>query len=41
MPYAALSHLGEVPVDDFPSVRAWIDRIRALPGFIAMEGIGA
>ena len=39
MPYAALSHMGEIPLDDFPSVRAWIDRIRALPGFIAMEGI--
>ena len=41
MPYVALSHMGEVPLDDFPSVRAWIERIRALPGFIAMEGIGA
>ena len=39
MPYAALSHMGEIPLDDFPSVRAWIDRIRALPGFISMEGI--
>ena len=39
MPYVALSHMGEIPLDDFPSVRAWIDRIRALPGFIAMEGI--
>ena len=39
MPYAALSHMGEIPLDDFPSVRAWIDRMRALPRFIAMEGI--
>ena len=39
MPYAALSHMGEIPLDAFPSVRAWIDRIRALPGFIAMDGI--
>ena len=39
MPYAALSHMGEIPLDDFASVRAWIDRIRALPGFITMEGI--
>ena len=39
MPYAALSHMGEIPLDDYPSVRAWIDRIRALPGFIAMDGI--
>ena len=41
MPYAALSHMGEIPLDDFPSVRAWIDRVRALPGFVAMEGIRA
>ena len=39
MPYAALSYMGGVPLDDFPSVRAWIGRIRALPGFVAMEGI--
>ena len=39
MPYAALSHMGGLPLDDHPAVRAWIDRIRALPGFIAMEGI--
>ena len=41
MPYAALSYMGDIPLDDYPSVRAWIDRIRTLPGFIAMEGIGA
>ena len=39
MPYAALSHMGGIPLDDHPAVRAWIDRIRALPGFIAMEGV--
>ena len=39
MPYAALSCMGDVPLDDYPSIRAWIDRIRALPGFVAMEGI--
>ena len=39
MPYAALSHMGGVPLDDHPAVRTWIDRIRTLPGFIAMEGI--
>ena len=39
MPYAALSHMGGIPLDGHPAVRAWIDRIRALPGFIAMEGI--
>ncbi len=39
MPYPALSCMGGIPLDDRPAVRAWIDRIRALPGFIAMEGI--
>ena len=39
MPYAALSWMGDIPLDDYPAVRAWIDRVRALPGFIAMEGI--
>ena len=39
MPYAALSHMGDIPLDDYPAVRAWIERVRALPGFIAMEGL--
>ena len=39
MPYAALSYMGGLPLDDRPAVRAWIGRIRALPGFIAMEGM--
>ena len=39
MPYAALSYMGDIPLDDYPAVRAWIDRVRALPGFVAMEGI--
>ena len=39
MPYCALSYMGDIALDDYPSVRAWIDRVRALPGFVAMEGI--
>ena len=39
MPYCALSWMGGIALDDYPSVRAWIDRVRALPGFVAMEGI--
>ena len=39
MPYAALSYMGGIPLDDYPAVRAWIDRVRDLPGFIPMEGI--
>ena len=39
MPYVALSHMGGISLDDHPAARAWIDRMRALPGFIAMDGI--
>ena len=39
MPYVALSYMGGIPLDDRPAIRRWIDRVRALPGFIAMEGI--
>jgi glutathione S-transferase len=39
MPYVALGHEGGVPLDDFPSIRAWIDRTKALPGFISMPAI--
>jgi glutathione S-transferase len=39
MPYVALGHEGGVPLDDYPAVRAWIGRIKALPGFIGMPAI--
>jgi glutathione S-transferase len=39
MPYVALSHEGGVPLDGYPAIRAWIGRIKALPGFIAMPGL--
>jgi cysteinyl-tRNA synthetase len=29
----------DVPLDDFRSIRAWIDRIKALPGFVSMPAI--
>lgn len=35
-PYVALGHEGRVPVGDHPHVSAWIDRIKALPGFVGM-----
>jgi glutathione S-transferase len=38
-PYIALSYQGGVPLDDHPNVRAWIARVKALPGFVAMAGI--
>lgn len=39
MPYVALGHEGGVPLDPYPAVRAWVDRIKALPGFIPMPAI--
>ena len=39
MPYVALSYMGGVSLDDFPAVRAWVERVRDLPGFVAMEGM--
>jgi len=34
--YTHLSHEGGFPLDDFPAIRAWLARVRAQPGFIAM-----
>jgi glutathione S-transferase len=38
-PYVALAPEGEIALDEYPSVRAWIARIKALPGFVGMPGI--
>jgi len=38
-PYVALASEGEIRLDAYPSVRSWIDRIKALPGFVGMPGI--
>ena len=39
MPYVALSHEGGVSLQAYPRVRAWIARIKALPGFISMPAL--
>lgn len=39
-PYAALVWEGGVALDPYPAVRAWFKRIAALPGYVAMEGLG-
>ncbi|WP_045835745.1 glutathione S-transferase family protein [Hyphomicrobium sp. 99] len=39
MPYVALSHEGGVPIDGYPAVTAWVERVKALPGFVGMPGI--
>jgi glutathione S-transferase len=38
-PYVALASEGEIPLDAYPSVRGWIDRIKSLPRFVGMPGI--
>ncbi|MFQ5958477.1 MAG: glutathione S-transferase family protein [Alphaproteobacteria bacterium] len=38
-PYVALAPEGGVGLDDCPAVRAWIGRIKSLPGYIGMPGI--
>ena len=38
-PYVALAPEGEIPLDAYPNVGAWIARVKALPGFVAMPGI--
>lgn len=39
MPYVALSHEGGVDLAPYPNIRAWVERIKALPGFIGMPAI--
>lgn len=38
-PYVALAPMGDIALTPFPAVRGWIDRIRALPGFIPIAGL--
>ena len=34
--YTAHAPEGHIPLDPYPQIRAWISRIKALPGFVAM-----
>lgn len=38
-PYVALAPEGEISLEPYPAVQVWIERIRALPGFVGMPGI--
>lgn len=38
-PYVALAPQGGVPLESYPSVGAWIARVKGLPGFVGMPGI--
>lgn len=40
-PYVALARDGNIDLDAYPNVLAWIDRIKHLPGFMPMAGITA
>jgi glutathione S-transferase len=35
--YTHVAHEGGFPLDDFPNVRAWIERVKAQPGFVRMS----
>jgi glutathione S-transferase len=38
-PYVGLVHEGKVALDGYPRVMAWIERIKALPGYVSMPGL--
>lgn len=40
-PYVALAPDGNISLDNYPNVLAWIDRVKHLPGFIGMGNIDA
>ena len=37
--YPALAHEAAIDMAPFPAVRAWLGRVRALPGYVAMPGL--
>lgn len=39
MPYVALGHEGGVTLERYPSVAAWVVRVKALPGFLGMPAL--
>ena len=38
-PYVALANDGGIPLDDYPAIGLWLDRVMALPGFVEMPGV--
>jgi glutathione S-transferase len=38
-PYVALAPQGDIPLDAYPDVLAWMARIKALPGYVGMPGV--
>lgn len=37
-PYVAIARDGEIDLDRYPNVVAWIDRVKALPDYVSMPG---
>ena len=35
--YTHVAHEGGFPLDDFPKIRAWIERVQGQPGFVPMK----
>ena len=38
-PYAALAEEGGISLNDYPAIRSWINRFKALANFVVMPGI--
>lgn len=38
-PYIALAPMGDVALDPYPAVCAWIERFKSLPGFVSIAGL--
>ena len=38
-PYVALAEEGGISLNDYPAIRSWINRFKALPNFVVMPGI--
>jgi glutathione S-transferase len=39
-PYVALAHEAGISLEPYPAVHAWVDRMKRLPGYVGMPGIG-
>lgn len=37
-PYISIAHDGDIEVDKYPNIKAWMKRIEQLPGYISMPG---
>lgn len=37
--YVALAPMGDVDLNPYPAVKAWIERIKGLEGFISIPGL--